>query len=152
MGAWSAILISMKMGYKKQILAFIILTTLLLLTSLAWILKYPLFYIGECNMSGDLGCVDFTSTVVGSTLLMSGSILLSLILLLFLKEGVYRTWRKLAVVALPIIALLIAMTPEYNGELISVDREQVTMLTSALFFIVSYIFIGWKAFALRRSG
>lgn len=103
-------------------------------------------------MSGDLGCVDFTSTVVGSTLLMSGSILLSLILLLFLKEGVYRTWRKLAVVALPIIALLIAMTPEYNGELISVDREQVTMLTSALFFIVSYIFIGWKAFALRRSG
>lgn len=87
-------------------------------------------------------------------MLHSLAVSLSLPPLFFLPYTVYRAWRTFALIALPISALLIWLTPQYasstlGGLPLGPDRELVTMWLSGLFVLISYGIILWKALAAR---
>ncbi len=101
-------------------------------------------------MSGDctrvygslLGCIDVI--IFGSyqfISLLSFSIFFSLIPFYFLKEGVYKTWRKFALVTLPVLVIIVLISPTRSGnDFISFGntQEQLSMLFSVLFLIASW--------------
>jgi len=131
------------MKYKKQIWITIFFLTIVLFFI---VLKgYQTEYLkADCfKVYGSLlGCVDviiFGNYQVIS--LFSFSILLSLIPLYFLKEEVYVVWRKFALVALPIIALLIFLSPiSATGDYVTLGytREIASMFFSGLFLLISW--------------
>ncbi len=68
------------------------------------------------------------------------------VLLFFLKEKVYKTWQKVAVIALPVVAVLIFLAPtSSSGDYITLgyDREVASMLFSVLFLVVSWSIALW---------
>ena len=78
------------------------------------------------------------------------TLLLSTIPLLFLRESVYRLWRRFALVAFPLAILLITLAPLHDRSVYGVDREYVTFLTSALFLLASYALITYKTLRTRQ--
>ncbi len=127
------------MGYKKQILIVVAITSLL---------------IGGISLSTGFVLDRYEEEIIEPIGIILLSILLSLLPLFFLKESVYLAWRKFAMVALPIVALLIFLSPaKAPGAFITLgfDREVAAMTFSALFLIISWLIILMKALKNRKS-
>ena len=79
------------------------------------------------------------------------------ILLLFLRQEVFKTWSKFAMVAIPLAVIWIALTPVQSGSSaiaglgIAEDRESVTWIVSILFLVISLIIIAVKSYKLRKT-
>jgi hypothetical protein len=109
-----------------------------------------------CQTDGSLNCKGPNYGDLDQALgLVSFSLLLSILPLFFLKEPVYHAWFKFAAVALPVIALLIWITPatQSSGYALTFgpDRELVSWILAPLFLVVSYLLILIKAFRIRKQ-
>ena len=100
------------------------------------ILKFPIFELGR-------------PLIIGSFFLVFISIVT-----LFLRQEVFKTWSKFAMVAIPLGAILIALTPtQGNGSFATpdIDREIITWFVSILFLAISLIIIAIKSNKLRKT-
>ena len=130
----------MKMGYKKQILLLAFFPFLFVLFGI-----YMDFIREEYIRI-------FKESIENVLVLFSLTILSSLIPLYFLKEAVYKTWGKFALVYLPLAILWIATSDPFGGRGyvgILDSREQVTFFVSGLFLVISFIIIITKSLKLR---
>lgn len=99
--------------------------------------------------------VQYTESVMEPIGILLIAALLSLGPLYYLKEFVYYTWRKFAMVALPIMAILIFLAPaDAPGAFLTLggDRESVSMVLAGLFLAISWILIAVKAFTGKKAG
>ena len=97
------------------------------------IFKYPVFSLGEPLMIG-----------MGSMFILIG-------IIQFVQENTYRDWRKFAMWAIPLGAILIALSPVQGSGVIGIpsfDREIVTWIVSVVFLVVSLIIMALRS---RRS-
>ena len=137
----------MKMGYKKQIKILVWFSITCLLVTIG-----TMFWKEFNNDTSLISCVRrlIFSNSYQNVFLLSFSLLITLIPLYFLKEAVYKTWRKFVVVYLPIAIVLIAFTkPTGGAAMFAFDREMATITFSALFLIVSFFIITIRSFRLR---
>lgn len=91
--------------------------------------------------------VDSVSQVMIS---LFGCLAIVFLVLHFAKAG-YVTWKKFAVIYIPISLILIAVTPE-NAGFMNPDRELMTWFLSGLFLLISLAVIGIKSWKARREG
>ncbi len=138
-------------SYKKQIL-FIFVVSIVVLTVTA--IKGIFDNFNGCGT--EIYCFRrlITSSSYQYIFIPTLAILLSLIPLIFLKQAVYRAWRKFAVVALPIIILIIAVSPEYSGSglggpNLGLTRETAALTFSTIFIIISLVIIIIKSIKSR---
>ena len=103
------------------------------------ILKFPIFELGR-------------PLIIGSFFLVFISIVT-----LFLRQEVFKTWSKFAMVAIPLGAILIALTPVQSssgaiaGLGIGEDRESVTWIASIVFLVISLLIVAIKSYKLRKT-
>lgn len=71
------------------------------------------------------------------------------VILFFVREEVFRSWKSFAYWWIPVSAFLILLAPSQSGGLISIDRELVTWWMSGLFLLLSIAIIGWKSWKLK---
>jgi len=69
--------------------------------------------------------------------------------LLFLREDIFRTWLKFAIVWVPLTMLCTLAAPEYSMSLVPVVKSSVSFLMSAAFFVLSLGIIFARTLQLR---
>ena len=85
----------------------------------------------------------------------SGAIVIISFILLFLKEQIFNTWKKFALVYMAISAIWIFFAPEYCGGGWAgfggcvFDKEITAMFTAGLFLFTSLLIIAIKSWKLR---
>lgn len=145
------------MGYKKQLKIWALFPALLILFIL--ISEFFAEKLGWCVLKAQgrfnyFDCLPFVrNDFIENFGILSLAILLSLLPLFFLKEAVYLAWKKFAVWALPIMAILIALTPaRAPGAYLSlgIDREWMTIATSIVFLSISYLLIAIASFRKKK--
>jgi len=72
------------------------------------------------------------------------------IVLAFVPRGVFNSWLKLAVWAIPLLLLFISTQPVYAGFL-STDRDDAARLAGEVFAGASLILIVWKSIVAHRA-
>lgn len=125
----------LKFGYKKQILLLGIIP--LVIT----IIEFYVGYISKVRV--------FEETVETFLELYSIVILISLFLLFLLRIEVYKSWRKFALIYLPLAVLAIHAAPESGDMLFDISKETVTIFFAGLFLLISLILIIVKSLTLR---
>lgn len=73
------------------------------------------------------------------------------VLLFFVREEAFNTWKTFAYWWIPLSIFLIFLAPSQGRGLISIDRELVTWWMSGLFLFLSLILIAWKSWRLRGN-
>ena len=77
---------------------------------------------------------------------------MTMLIIFWMREEVYRTWVKIALWLLAISMVLILLAPNAQtggfGPQISFGKPDVALFTSATLVIVSVITIGWKYWTL----
>ena len=145
------------MSHKKKVFLFILLFIIIFFTGS--IFNSPERF-GLCNVD-NWRCVDFWGdNFVQPVTLLPVPIVICLIILLFLRPEVFKTWAKFAAVALPLGIIWIVSTgvQDRGGGMgvMSIDREIITWTVSILFLFLSLILIIVKAIRLhiklRRQG
>lgn len=127
------------MSYKKII-------TLLSFISLAGILL-GIFVFCQPDQSGI--CMGKYYSSAFSVWGGSSAIFIVSILLFFVREEVFNSWKTFAYWWIPLSVLLILAAPSQGGGLISIDRELVTWWMAGLFFLLSLLIIAVKSYKLR---
>ena len=116
--------------------------------------------IGMCKYFTTAGTRVYCSEMYGEEyfygfLSFAVSIFIPILSLYFTRDSTYRSWRKFAVIALPLMILWIYATPIHGSSgFIGIgleDRESVTMFGSALFVLISYILIITKTLKARKA-
>ncbi|MEK7535845.1 MAG: hypothetical protein AAB590_02435 [Patescibacteria group bacterium] len=136
------------MSYKKKILSVFVLVLVLIAVGYAMI--YP-EAVGLCENSDRVCIGSYPTFSVGEPLAYSMTILaIILLLFFFLSEHTFTAWKKFAIWAIPLGAILIALTPVSNYGaggigIPSFDREIVTWVVSLAFLLVSFIIIAIKS-------
>lgn len=78
------------------------------------------------------------------------SVITVLLVLLFTKETIYKSWRNFSLVFLPMTAFFIASAEKICGAIVCLlTREAVTLYMSILFLIISFSIIAIKSWKLR---
>ncbi len=153
----------MKVRYKRQITTLVILTAAVFSIAAGTAIKQEWSsctnYYNEYFQEGELFFTCVSKTVFDETYqpytILSLSIFLSLIPLFFLKEKVYFTWRKFAVIATPLIVLWIANSPEFSRGAFPLPldhRESVTIFSAEAFLIISLLIMIIQSWRLRKRG
>ncbi len=140
-----------KLMTKKNILGFSLLGTFILISSIS------LQEINACYDSwtwcrGVWGFLDSW----GPFILPFPVLLISSLVTYKLHDKVFYTWLKFSTVAIPVILLLVAKSPEsaYGGFLASamtVTRSEASLQLSVLYLVLSLMLIAWKWFTLRKK-
>ncbi len=105
-----------------------------------------------CSMKALL--VPFAFTVFTPLYWFSLISLFPLLILIFVPKNVFRTWLRFAIPWVILSAILIAITPTYNGGLFpiySFVTEDMAKLTGGIFAVVTLILIAWKSWAVRKG-
>ena len=76
--------------------------------------------------------------IVNFIILFSLSVGISSLLFLFSLNG-FRAWKRFSLFYLPIVAVLIGLSPTYGGGLYGFDKEIMTWIFSILFLLISII-------------
>jgi len=99
-------------------------------------------------------CSDDASFIQAPAMFSVVLFFLSLILL-FLREEIFKSWKTFAIWWIPLSALFILSAPSSGGGSIGIgggiDREIVTWWFAGLFLIISLVLIIYKSIALRRK-
>ena len=148
---------------KVKMLTFVVVTVLFLvgflLTSDFLFNVFGYCPEGEGYIFGsESRCFNHLGDSIGQPLLMlSLSLMIITFILLFLRPEIFKTWSKFAMVAIPLGAILIALTPVQSssgviaGLGIGEDRESVTWAVSILFLLISLTIIVIKSIKLRKK-
>lgn len=139
------------MNYRKKLYIYIGITIVAFVVSVILGL-YDLF--GVCTPFSSYACLKIARFWAEALFPSSISLSLIFLILLFTKEAVFNSWKKFGVWYIPLAALLIFITPSSSGGSfgfsMGIDREGVTMFTSAIFLIVSILIIIVKSWKLRK--
>jgi len=126
------------MQHKTQLI-FIATTASLLIVAIIYHAASVEF--NGCGIGADCWHRLVTSVSFAPYFVPGLALLFSLIPLLFTSERAYRTWRSFAIIAVPVMALVIYLAPAHApGDYITIgfDREIAALFTSALFVLISW--------------
>lgn len=73
------------------------------------------------------------------------------IILAFVPRGVFNSWLKFAVWAIPLLLILVATQPVYATHILSTDRNDAARLAGEVFVAASLILFVWKYYGHRKS-
>lgn len=136
------------MNYKKKKLLTLFVSVLGLIA--AFILTSP-NTVGLCS-SGDIFCFDPYDELIGQPLgIFSVCVFVISLILLIVHDQIFETWSKFSLIVLPILVILIAVTPAVKSNPISFDKEMTTLSLAAVYFILSILIIIFKSLKLRRG-
>lgn len=155
------------MRYKKKI--FISIFVVALLIGIGYIVTNIEFTFSSCGVGyrGEVSydkimlapsCTGYRSFLsalnrkVGIPLMSLSSVaLLFLMVLLFLREQIFYSWLKFAVIFFPISMILIMSAPSHDGGMIFRSTQEVlTTLLPGIFFIVSFAIIFFHIYFLNK--
>lgn len=92
---------------------------------------------------------DQTGRLIETLLITLPFFLISLIVR-FLRDEVFHTWIKFALVWVPLTIFLVLISPEYNPSLLPINEKGfVSFSFSTLFLLISLIIIAWRYFSTR---
>ena len=117
------------------------------LTSVEFIIS-----LGLCLSQTDTSCVSRIIEGVGQPIFMGSiTVIILAIILLFSRQEAFTSWKKFAIWAIPLGAILIALTPVSDGGaggigIPNIDREIVTWIVSLAFLLISIVIILHKSF------
>ncbi len=118
------------------------------------ILSYSTFYIAPelCylnqNTNGTVVCLDDIGELL---FLFSISVLFILIPLSFVRDQIFNSWLRFSYWWLPITIIMFSIVPKYDGSLLPVTKEIVSLWMSGLFIFISLIIIIKKSLELRKT-
>lgn len=131
-----------------HILVFLLMASLLAFIS-GVVLVYP-DLVGLCPQGARSCIYSFPVFSVGEPLLFGAiPLFITFLILLFLRKETYDTWKKFAIVYLPLAFILIFTTPVSSGFL-QMDRELMSLWTAGIFLVISLGIIAYKAWKLRE--
>ncbi len=119
------------------------------------IFSYP-DKLSICSVSDSVCIYKITENFTQPVGMLSITLLICGISLLFLRPEVFKTWSKFAMAAIPLAVIWIALTPVQSssggtfGIGIAETRESVTWIASILFLVISLIIIAVKSYKLRH--
>ncbi|HLC99349.1 MAG TPA: hypothetical protein VJC11_00100 [Patescibacteria group bacterium] len=93
-------------------------------------------------------------TMVQVPAFFSFSLFVISLILFFLREEVFHSWKKFAIVYLPLAAVILYATAGESGGGIGVariDGEIISWFLSGFFLFISILIIGVKSWKLRRG-
>ena len=131
------------MHYKKKILAQLVLTALVLCVS---ILLGNSDKIGLCSTniaSYDTSCVTrYEESFAQPIFFLSLSLLATSIILFFVRESVFKSWRRFAYWAVPIGAIILWLAPTSTPGGIGISfldftKQSASWLVSSAFLLIS---------------
>lgn len=138
------------MTYTKQLLIIVLLIAVAVISVILY--GYSIEFTG-CGT--EFFCLKrlFTSVLLAPIVIPLLSLFISIIPLFFLKEQVYKSWRKFAIFAIPVIAIFIFLSPtRVPGDYITLgfDREVASMLFSIVFLVISWCIAIVKTLKTKR--
>lgn len=87
---------------------------------------------------------------VSEPLVIWGVVILPLLLLmLFLPVNIVASLKKFSLIYIPVVILLLIITPTNNIDIYGLDRELIAWFTSGLFLVTSILIIIIKSWKLR---
>ena len=106
-------------------------------------------------ISGGIGAVLQRGGIAEFLFWFSIPLLIVLILLLFFRESVFQSWKKFALIYIPISIILVFLAPEYadsgfGGVRYALDKERATWLLGGIFLITSIFIIIRKHFKTKE--
>lgn len=106
--------------------------------------------IGIC-MVNERTCLNTVDLFIEPMFLISISIILILSILFFISENFYHSWKRFALIFLPLGIISILLAPSLSRDpLFNFDKQFFTLATSGLFFIISLLIIFYQWFKLHR--
>lgn len=118
-------------------------------------------YVGNyriCDLlikAGSTGSCPFILTNIGINLLPTIPFFFLSLITYKMREDVYQSWARFAVVWVLLSMILIFLAPEYSSSfgitLYPVTKGSVAFISSLLFVIISLVLIIWKYFVSRRA-
>lgn len=66
-----------------------------------------------------------------------------------MRDEVFRTWSRFAVVWIPLSMFLVLIAPEYGHAFMPIEKGTVAGFSSLLFVIISVVIIMWKYLTTR---
>ena len=73
------------------------------------------------------------------------------LILIFVPRGIFKSWLKFAVWAIPLAIIFIASTPVIDTSLLPFSRDDAARLAGGVFSAASLLLILWKYFSPRRA-
>ena len=129
------------MESKKVILKVLLLNVVLLLVGLLFALPQN---FGLCA-SDDWSCISSLSSRLGEPLTFFTALFIpSVLLVLLFRNLIYETWKRIAIVYVPLALILVALVPVSCGGFISsfcLNKENASWLTAGGFLIITLILI-----------
>ena len=126
---------------KTKIQSGLLFVISLISTGLGWYFGDPIGY-GLCRLH-DTGCGNFYALTLGSPIFFfSVSVLITSFILFFVREDVYKSWRRFAYWAIPISAILLWVAPTSGPGGIGISylnytKESASWLVSCAFLAIS---------------
>lgn len=139
---------------KTKIQSIIVATIVVVI---GYILSHPIFFhtCGNTYQFNDYtGCLDSSIKEIGFPLFdFSVWVLLSVALMAFLSEKIFKSWLRFAMWAIPFLVLFIATTT-VSGSRMGINffpfyRDDAARLAGGVFAAASLVLIIWKWFAAR---
>lgn len=117
------------------------------------ILGYSTFYLPELcylnpNTNGTIICLDDMGEFFS---LFSISILALLIPLFFVREEILHSWLRFSYWWLSFSAVLFLIAPKYDGSLLPITKEIVSLWMAGLFVFISLVIIIKKSLKLQKT-
>lgn len=137
------------MSYRKILTASLFVSVLLLL--LGFLFRYSAYF--KLCSGNDYDCINFWTFNLGHPLVLGLIPLIPILIILqFFRREVFNTWGKFALVFIPIIILIITLTPVYCSAPLGLcfDKKSITRFLSMDFAILSLIIIFTKSFLIHR--
>ncbi len=137
------------MGYKKKTGLLILLVFTVLLIGFVFMNTEK---FGICPPESSICQYEYSGKIGEPTVLLSLSLFLPLLLLIFTKELVFNSWKKFALIFIPITILWIYFAPSSCGGYIPmcITKEIASMFSAGLFLIISLLIIITQS--IRHAG
>lgn len=130
-------------NYKKIVLTLLMISIVGFAVSLIFGFSEKM---GICQFNNRV-CLNNSNNIAEPLLIISIPFIAILSILFLLAEIYFVTWRKFAIIFLPIATILTAITPSRGNNYISdIDRGKMVSLMSGLFFVISLLIIIYQKF------
>ncbi len=108
---------------------------------------------GICAPESSICQYKYSGKIGEPIVLLSFSTLPVLFLLLFTKQAVYETWKKFALIFIPITIVWIFTAPSSCGGYLPmcITKELASMFSAGLFFLISLLIIIIKSIKLTEK-
>lgn len=138
------------MNHKIKIISFLVST--ILLSGVGYVLSQAASF-GICPDHAWENCRMPLIEIGEPLFIIFGALSLILLLLVFLAENVFLAWKRLLLWTLPVVAILIIITPAQCHAPLNLcfERERVSMLLATLILIISLLIILIKSIQLHRQ-